>query len=167
MDPIGFGMENFNTAGLYRTTDNGQPIDATGTLDGASFNGLAELGTVLRKDVNSAPCVVTKNYTNAQGRAPTDWDTAALNALTAQFTASGNRADKLLVNLVSSDAFRFVHAGVFTRRWKPADSCVQQTVIFSAAISGRPDTALCGGPSNYKCGHHACEFVGDSARTID
>jgi hypothetical protein len=108
MDPIGFGMENFNTAGLYRTTDNGQPIDATGTLDGASFNGLAELGTVLRKDVNSAPCVVTKNYTNAQGRAPTDWDTAALNALTAQFTASGNRADKLLVNLVSSDAFRFV-----------------------------------------------------------
>src|SRR5580658_3305474 len=108
MDPIGFGMENFNTAGLYRTTDNGQPIDATGTLDGASFNGLAELGTVLRKDVHPAPCVVTKNYTNAQGRAPTDWDTAALNALTAQFTASGNRADKLLVNLVSSDAFRFV-----------------------------------------------------------
>jgi Protein of unknown function (DUF1592)/Protein of unknown function (DUF1588)/Protein of unknown function (DUF1595)/Protein of unknown function (DUF1585)/Protein of unknown function (DUF1587) len=108
MDPIGFGMEYFNTAGLYRTTDNGQPIDATGTLDGASFNGLAQLGAVLRKDALSAPCVVTKNYTNAQGRAPTDWDTAALNALTAQFTASGNRADKLLVNLVSSDAFRFV-----------------------------------------------------------
>ena len=26
------GMENFNTAGLYRTTDNGQPIDATGKM---------------------------------------------------------------------------------------------------------------------------------------
>jgi len=108
MDPIGFGMEYFNTAGLYRTTDNGQPIDATGTLGTASFNGLAQLGSVLRNDALSAPCVVTKNYTNAQGRAPTDWDTAALNALTAQFIASGNRADKLLVSLVSSDAFRFV-----------------------------------------------------------
>jgi hypothetical protein len=108
MDPIGFGMEYFNTAGLYRTTDNGQPIDATGTLGSASFNGLAQLGSVLRNDALSAPCFVTKNYTNAQGRAPTDWDTAPLSALTAQFTASGNRADKLLVSLVSSDAFRFV-----------------------------------------------------------
>jgi len=108
MDPIGFGMENFNTAGLYRTTDNGQPIDATGTLDGTAFTGLATLGSALRNDPLAAPCFVTKNYTNAQGRVPTDWDTAALNALTTQFVADGNRADKLLVNLVSSDAYRFV-----------------------------------------------------------
>jgi hypothetical protein len=108
MDPIGFGMENFNTAGLYRTTDNGQPIDATGTLDGTAFKDLATLGTALRNDALAGPCFVTKNYTNAQGRAPTDWDTAALNALTTQFVADGNRADKLLVNLVSSDAYRFV-----------------------------------------------------------
>jgi hypothetical protein len=108
MDPIGFGMENFNSAALYRTTDNGQPIDASGTLDNVSFNGLAQLGTVLRNDAQAGPCFVTKNYTNAQGRAPTDWDNAPIAALTAQFAANGNRADKLLVGLVSSDAFRFV-----------------------------------------------------------
>ncbi len=108
MDPIGFGMESFNSAALYRTTDNGQPIDATGTLDRVSFDGLAQLGTALRNDALAAPCFVTKMYTNAQGRASTDWDTAALNALTAQFTASGNRADKLLINVAGSDAFRFV-----------------------------------------------------------
>jgi uncharacterized protein DUF1592/uncharacterized protein DUF1588/uncharacterized protein DUF1595/uncharacterized protein DUF1585 len=108
MDPIGFGMEDFNTAGLYRTLDNGLPIDATGTLDGVAFDGLAQLGAALRKDPAAAPCLVTKSYTNAQGRAPTDWDTAPLSALTKQFVASGNRADQLLVNLVSSDAFRFV-----------------------------------------------------------
>jgi hypothetical protein len=108
MDPIGFGMENFDTAGLYRTLDNGQPIDATGTVDGASFNGLAQLGTVLRNDALSGPCFVSKVYTNAQGRAPTDWDTVALNALSQQFTTGGNRADRLLIAVVTSDAFRFV-----------------------------------------------------------
>jgi uncharacterized protein DUF1592/uncharacterized protein DUF1588/uncharacterized protein DUF1595/uncharacterized protein DUF1585/uncharacterized protein DUF1587 len=108
MDPIGFGMENFNSAALYRTTDNGQPIDATGTLDNVSFNGLAQLGTALRNDAQAGPCFVTKNYTNAQGRAPTDWDNAPIAALTAQFAANGHRADTLLVGLVSSDAFRFV-----------------------------------------------------------
>jgi hypothetical protein len=61
MDPIGFGMENFNSAGLYRTTDNGQPIDATGTLDGTAFKDLATLGTALRHDANAGPCFVTKN----------------------------------------------------------------------------------------------------------
>jgi hypothetical protein len=108
MDPIGFGMEDFNTAGLYRTTDNGQPIDSTGTLDGVSFDGIAQLGTALRKDALSAPCFVTKVYTNAQGRAPTDWDNVPLQALGQQFSSSGNRADKLLASLVASDAFRFV-----------------------------------------------------------
>ncbi|HEY3667090.1 MAG TPA: DUF1592 domain-containing protein, partial [Polyangiaceae bacterium] len=29
MDPIGFGMEAFDTTGQYRTTDNGQPVDTT------------------------------------------------------------------------------------------------------------------------------------------
>lgn len=108
MDPIGFGMENFDTSGRYRTLDNGQPIDATGTIDGASFDGLAQLGSALRQDANAAPCVVSKFYTSSQGRALTDWDNVPLAELTAQFKSSGNRADELLVTLLTSDAFRFV-----------------------------------------------------------
>jgi hypothetical protein len=108
MDPLGFGLENFDSVGMYRTTDNGQPIDATGSVEGASFNGLAEMSTVLRNQLVAGPCVVSKIYINALGRAAIDVDGPALNALAKQFASSKNRVDQLLVNLVSSEAFRFV-----------------------------------------------------------
>jgi hypothetical protein len=31
IDPIGFALEGFDSAGGYRTTDNGQPVDASGS----------------------------------------------------------------------------------------------------------------------------------------
>ena len=108
MDPMGFGMENFDTTGQYRTTDNGQPIDASGALDGAMWTNLAELGTVLRKHANTGPCLVSKVYENALGRLPLDVDGAALDTLIGKFTSAGNRVDQLLVDLVTNDGFRFV-----------------------------------------------------------
>ena len=48
IDPIGFGLENFDGIGRWRETDNGQPIDATGTLpDGTTFKGPVELKRIL------------------------------------------------------------------------------------------------------------------------
>jgi hypothetical protein len=48
-DPVGFALENFDATGRWRTTDGGSPIDASGTLRGARFNGPAELRAVLLK----------------------------------------------------------------------------------------------------------------------
>ena len=49
MDPIGFGLENYDAAGSWRTHDGRFPIDASGSLPGGkSFDGAAELKTVLR-----------------------------------------------------------------------------------------------------------------------
>jgi len=112
MDPIGFGMENFDSAGQYRTTDNGSPIDATGTLtDGTAFSDLASLGSALRKEALAGPCFVSKVYANALGRVALDLDGAALSALAAKFAASGNHADELLLDVIASDSFRFVEPG--------------------------------------------------------
>jgi hypothetical protein len=108
MDPIGFGMENFDATGQYRTTDKAQPIDATGTLDGLDFANLAELGTAVRKNPAMAPCLVANMYVNALGRSVTGLDAAAIDSLTKQFATAGNRVDQLLVSLVSNDSFRFV-----------------------------------------------------------
>jgi hypothetical protein len=110
-DPIGFGMENFDSAAKYRTLDNGQPIDASGTLDGASFTNLAELGTALRKQAVLGPCLVSKMYANALGRTAIQMDGAALDRLAGSFASGGNKVDELLVNLVTSDSFRFVEPG--------------------------------------------------------
>jgi hypothetical protein len=108
MDPLGFGMENFDSSGAYRTTDNGQPIDASGALDDKTFSNLAELGTALQKNPVTGPCLVSNFYQNALGRAPVAVDNNAINQLAGQFSTAGNRIDQLLVNLVASDGFRFV-----------------------------------------------------------
>jgi hypothetical protein len=108
MDPLGFGMENFDSSGAYRTKDNGQPIDASGTLDNQPFTNLAELGTAVQKNPVTGPCLVSNFYQNALGRAPVVVDSNALNQLAGQFSTAGNRIDQLLVNLVASDGFRFV-----------------------------------------------------------
>ena len=40
MDPIGFALENFDAVGHWRTTDDGAPIDPSGTLfNGAKVDG--------------------------------------------------------------------------------------------------------------------------------
>jgi hypothetical protein len=113
MDPMGFGMENFDGIGQPRTMDGTSPVDATGTLtgdglDGSSFNGLAELGAALRKQPIMAPCLVSKLYAEAQGREAIELDRPAIDALTTSFKGSQNHLDELIVALVAADSFRFV-----------------------------------------------------------
>ena len=108
MDPLGFGMETFDTTGQYRTMDNGLPIDATGTVGTTSFNGLASLGAAISQQDVTAPCFVSKLYTYAEGRTLTGHDATSLDGLATGFQKEGNHVDQLLLDLVSSDAFRFV-----------------------------------------------------------
>jgi hypothetical protein len=108
MDPLGFGMETFDSAGQYRTQDNGQPIDATGSVDGAAFGGLAELGAAIHKHAVTGACLVSKLYTFAEGRKLSGHDAPALDGLATAFAKNGNHVDQLLLDLVSSDGFRFV-----------------------------------------------------------
>ncbi len=108
MDPIGLGLENFDSVGAYRTVDNGAPIDATGDLDGAAFKDETSLSTALRNHPNASGCFVTKLYEHAQARAPLDVDATVIASLSKQFDSKGHRANQLLVDIVSSDAYRFV-----------------------------------------------------------
>lgn len=50
MDPIGFGLENFDAMGRWRTTQANEPIDSSGVLpDGTQFDGPQQLRDVLLK----------------------------------------------------------------------------------------------------------------------
>ena len=65
MDPIGFGLENFDAAGGWRTHDGKFPVDSTGTLpSGQSFTGAAglwyhigEIETAVRWKINAVTVV--------------------------------------------------------------------------------------------------------------
>jgi hypothetical protein len=68
IDPPGFLFEHFDPIGAWRDLDNGQPIDASGDLDGmplADARGLAEL---LKDDKRVGRCMVTQLYRHAIGR---------------------------------------------------------------------------------------------------
>jgi hypothetical protein len=48
MDPLGFGLENFDVLGRWRTEQNGKPIDSVGVLPtGEKFDGPVELKKLL------------------------------------------------------------------------------------------------------------------------
>jgi Protein of unknown function (DUF1588)/Protein of unknown function (DUF1592)/Protein of unknown function (DUF1595)/Protein of unknown function (DUF1585)/Protein of unknown function (DUF1587) len=108
MDPIGLGLENFDSVGAYRSMENGAPIDATGDLDGVAFKDEASLSTALRNHPNAASCFVTKLYEHAQGRAPLNVDATVVASLSKKFDGNGRHANQLLVDIASSDAYRFV-----------------------------------------------------------
>src|SRR5262249_38506225 len=48
MDPLGFGLENFDVLGRWRKEQNGKPIDSVGVLPtGEKFDGPVELKKLL------------------------------------------------------------------------------------------------------------------------
>ena len=49
LDPLGFGLENFDAVGGWRDKDGGVAVDSSGTLpSGESFRGPGELKTILK-----------------------------------------------------------------------------------------------------------------------
>jgi len=58
IDPIGFGFEHYDHLGRWRVEEVGQPIDASGNLDGLPFIGAPELGALLTDDPRFRACFV-------------------------------------------------------------------------------------------------------------
>jgi len=107
MDPIGFGLERFDGVGAARTLDVGQPIDDSGVLFGdRPFHGARELAALLKDDPAVPDCLVEQVFTFAVGRAPTNDDLCALDAIRAEFAARGYRLRALIKAVVKSPAFR-------------------------------------------------------------
>ena len=105
MDPMGLALETFDSAGGYRTSENGVPIDTSGELDGVAFADAAGLGQRLRNHPATAACLVNRLYSYGIGRTPAADDAAAIAALQKGFAADGYRLPDLLRRLVTDDAF--------------------------------------------------------------
>ncbi len=107
MDPIGFGLENFDAIGSWRDRDSdGSTIDASGVLPGGTtFNGAKELAVTLKADPRLTGCVVRQLLTYAIGRGPTPADACAMQEMTRKFDASANRLPDLFSIVASSEVF--------------------------------------------------------------
>ena len=108
MDPLGFGLENFDAIGAWRTSDGAFPIDAKGVLPGGhEFNGPEELRAVLAKQPDAfARCMTSKLMTYALGRGLERYDTRTVNAIAARLPASQYRFSALVIEIVNSLPFQ-------------------------------------------------------------
>ncbi|MFT3776388.1 MAG: DUF1592 domain-containing protein [Minicystis sp.] len=109
MDPVGFALENFDSIGAYRTTDQGFPIDPSATVDDlGTFASAAELAGIVASDARSQSCTVLKLYRHSMGHLETDGEQPAVDDLVKAYAASGRSLQGLLVELTQSRAFRLV-----------------------------------------------------------
>jgi uncharacterized protein DUF1588/uncharacterized protein DUF1585/uncharacterized protein DUF1592 len=108
LDPLGFGLENFDGVGAWRDKDNNQPVDASGVLpDGNKFNGPAELRKVLiGKADQFRRCLAEKLLTYALGRGLEYYDKCALDEITAKLKSGNDKFSALVLAIAESDAFR-------------------------------------------------------------
>jgi hypothetical protein len=107
-DPLGLGLEHFDAIGAYRDTDNGLPIDDSGKLDQASFQGLVGLAAVLRDHPALGACLIQSLYHVALGRVSNDFDKETFRSLVDGFQTGGARIAPLIAAIASSDGFRYL-----------------------------------------------------------
>jgi hypothetical protein len=108
MDPIGFGLENFDATGKYRAEEGGAPIDASGQLNsGEQFTGPAQLAAILagaKRDL-FVRCLTEKLLIYALGRGLEYSDRAATGQIATAVQPERYKFSTLILNVVKSAPF--------------------------------------------------------------
>ena len=109
MDPLGFGLENFDAVGRWRTDVAGEPVDASGVMtSGESFAGPAELKKVLlaRKD-EFVRNVTEKLLAYALGRGLEYYDQPTVKEIGDALSRGEYKSGTLVLEIVKSYPFRY------------------------------------------------------------
>jgi hypothetical protein len=117
MDPLGFGLENYDAIGRWRTYDGNFPIDATGTLPGGkTFDGPDGLKALLMQDKNAfAECLTGKLLTYALGRGLEIQDQPTVQSIVRRVAAGDYKFSRLIEEIVASAPFQKRHGEEITQ----------------------------------------------------
>jgi hypothetical protein len=109
MDPLGFGLENYDAIGGWRTKDGKFDIDPSGTLPGGTtFNGPKGLRAIVRSKADEfRRCLAEKLLTYALGRGVEAFDKCALDNICQAVDNNQNRFSALVLAVVHSDPFLY------------------------------------------------------------
>ena len=115
LDPIGFGLENFNGAGLWQDTDNGKPVDPSGEIPpgldiSGPFSNAVDLAKKIASSDAARSCFADKWISFAYGRAVGDGDACSKNQLESAFRAANGNIKALLVAATQTDDFLYLPA---------------------------------------------------------
>jgi hypothetical protein len=108
MDVLGFGLENYDAVGKWRTLDGKFPIDSSGTLpNGKSFSSPAELRVLLKEDLpDFTRCLTEKMLTYSLGRGLEKYDNRTVEEIARKLAASGYHFQTLIQEIVRSFPFQ-------------------------------------------------------------
>lgn len=108
MDPLGFGLENYNAVGAWRDQDGSYPIDASGTLpSGQSFAGPKQLKAILLEKKDAfVENLTEKLLTFALGRGLESADRCVVDKIAEAVAADQYKATRLIIAIVTSDPFQ-------------------------------------------------------------
>ncbi|MEQ1877471.1 MAG: DUF1588 domain-containing protein, partial [Bdellovibrionia bacterium] len=110
MDPIGFGLENFDAVGSFRATEKSYPVNASGEINNLSvstifYNGPVELGRALGSNPDVGACISSQVFRYAMGRASETGDQCTTQKILRDFSNSNRNVLSILKSLVSDGTF--------------------------------------------------------------
>jgi mono/diheme cytochrome c family protein len=108
MDPLGFGLENYDAIGAWRAMDGNFAIDPTGELpDGRTFHHPSELRTILLQDRQDfARALTSKLLIYALGRGLERHDKPTVRGIVARLPQHDYRFSGLVLEIVHSLPFQ-------------------------------------------------------------
>jgi len=108
MDPLGFGLENYDGVGRWRTMDGPFSIDPSGVLpNGQAFAGPRELKAVLKsRQDDFIRCLAERMLTYGLGRGVEYSDQCTVQDLCQALQANDYKFSSLILAIVRSDSFQ-------------------------------------------------------------
>jgi hypothetical protein len=108
MDPLGFGLENFNAIGKWRDRDGNFPVDASGNLpNGKTFSSPAEMRAILTSQLPQFSRTLTeKMLTYALGRGLKSYDGRIVDSINQGLERNGYKFQSLVHQIVASLPFQ-------------------------------------------------------------
>jgi hypothetical protein len=106
MDAVGFGLEQFDAVGAYRTHDGDEEILPAGTLLGdVEFEDAAGMADAIRAHPNLGPCMTNKLLIYALGRGLEDDEFCYVDDIAQMAAASNFETQALVESIVTSPLF--------------------------------------------------------------
>jgi hypothetical protein len=112
LDPVGFPFESFDEIGRWRDTENGLPLDLSGSVPGTegTINGPVELAAKLATAEATNACFAQHWMEFGYGKTHDEGDACVKAELETAFKASGGNVKQLLLALTQTDSFLYMPA---------------------------------------------------------
>ncbi|MEM9192032.1 MAG: DUF1592 domain-containing protein [Myxococcota bacterium] len=112
MDPLGFGLENYDAIGRFRTEDEGVVVDARGEVMGAGeadgpFNGPQELAERMAGSDEVRQCMARQLFRYAAARTERQSEACVLDGLYETAAAQNWSVPEILVAMTQTEPFLF------------------------------------------------------------